>query len=457
MIKNILQPPLDKENTSVSYDGVDVKIKRAFVKLPSQNIGEDLKDCDEVLTNKNLIFEDSSDLPYGWSRFKERRLNSAHYDRCILTSCGTRIDRQKKLDEFISLKALDLNINFSGSGRETLGAAQKSGDQGAKRKLVQQDISSFLKTDSDSASLTDQDPSGPVTKKLKSNVVGVLAKGVANQDISARETDVDGDESSSQDSNAVPSAGEDSVESVSETLESSGNIVPPSEEITSEDLPTGWTRKQISKAFRKNETVVVVQTPDGKQFDCQKKLNSYIARNKLNIKVSIDGPFDTLESKKPEVKPSAGEKAEVEESEKREKRKVKKEKKEKTAETDGALTNKGLDEDEEEESEKKEKRKVKKEKKERTAETDGALTNKELDEDEEKEELTEDELNYISEIKKFLKANQLALSPTPPTKGDGNCWFRAVAEQVEFHQIPDKAKNYRALRLEVRYFQVFMP
>ena len=95
---------LDKENTSVSYDGVDIRIKRSFVKLPNQNIGEDFRDCDEVLTNKNLIFEDSSDLPYGWSRFKERRLNSGHYDRCILTSCGTRIDRQKKLDEFISLK-----------------------------------------------------------------------------------------------------------------------------------------------------------------------------------------------------------------------------------------------------------------------------------------------------------------------------------------------------------------
>ena len=46
---------LDKENTSVSYDGVDMKIRRAFVKLPSQIIGEDLKDSDEVLTNKNLI------------------------------------------------------------------------------------------------------------------------------------------------------------------------------------------------------------------------------------------------------------------------------------------------------------------------------------------------------------------------------------------------------------------
>ena len=119
------------------------------------------------MTNKNLIFEDSSDLPYGWSRFKERRVNSAHYDRCILTSCGTRIDRQKKLDEFISLKALDLNINFSGSGREKAGAPSVTTEQGTKRKLVQQDLSSFMKT---------EPGTGPLTKRLKSNVVDVLAK-----------------------------------------------------------------------------------------------------------------------------------------------------------------------------------------------------------------------------------------------------------------------------------------
>ena len=400
---------LDKENTSVSYDGVDMKIKRAFVKIPSQNIGEDIMNSDEILTNKNLIFEDSSDLPYGWSRFKERRLNSAHYDRCILTSCGTRIDRQKKLDEFISLKALDLNISFSGSGRESLAVAPVTTEQPGKRKLVQQGISSFMKTDS-------------LSKKLKPNVVAVLETNEKTPDeTSTLETDVDCDKKSSQDSIPSPSGGDDSVELTSETLEGSSNIVAAAVEIAPEvkeekvinDLPPGWTRKQISKAFRKNETIIVVQTPDGKQFDCQKKLNSYIARNKLSIKVSIDGLFETMKSKEePEVKPRAEEKTEVEEGDKKDKRKGKKE---------------------------------------RTAETDGALTNKEVDEDE-VEELTKDELNYISEIKKFLKANKLPLSPTPPTKGDGNCWFRAVAEQVEFHHIPHKAKNYRSLRLEVRYF-----
>ena len=256
--------------------------------------------------------------------------------------------------------------------------------------------------------------------------MGLLEKNEKTpREISTLETNVECDEKSSQDSGPAPSAeDEDSVESISDSLEGSSNGVAPSDEITPEvtedkvmnDLPTGWTRKQISKAFRKNETIMVVQTPDGKQFDSQKKLNSYIARNKLNIKVSIEGPFEAVESKKePEVRPNAEEKTEVEEEDRKEKRKGKKE---------------------------------------RTAETDGALTNKEVDEEEEEEELTKDELNYLSEIKKFLKANKLALSPTPPTKGDGNCWFRAVAEQVEFHHIPDKAKNYKSLRLEVKYFMM---
>ena len=332
---------LDKENTSVSYDGVDMKIKRAFVKIPSQNIGEDIMNSDEILTNKNLIFEDSSDLPYGWSRFKERRLNSAHFDRCILTSCGTRIDRQKKLDEFISLKALDLNISFSGSGRESLAVAPVTTEQPGKRKLVQQGISSFMKTDS-------------LSKKLKPNVVAVLETNEKTPDeTSTLETDVDCDKKSSQDLSPSPSGGDDSVELTSETLEGSSNIVAAAVEIAPEvkeekainDLPPGWTRKQISKAFRKNETIIVVQTPDGKQFDCQKKLNSYIARNKLSIKVSIDGLFETMKSKEePEVKPRAEEKTEVEEGDKKDKRKGKKER---TAETDGALTNKEVDEDEE--------------------------------------------------------------------------------------------------------------
>merc|ERR1712012_1364549 len=38
--------------------------------------------------------------------------------------------------------------------------------------------------------------------------------------------------------------------------------------------------------------------------------------------------------------------------------------------------------------------------------------------------------SYLEEIAKFMEATKLGLVPDPPTKGDGNCWYRAVAEQV---------------------------
>ena len=95
------------------------------------------------------------------------------------------------------------------------------------------------------------------------------------------------------------------------------------------------------------------------------------------------------------------------------------------------------------------KKEKKKGKKERTAETDGSLTNKEVDQDSFEETLSKDEAGYITEIEKLMKSNSLPLTPSPPTRGDGNCWFRAVAEQVEYHEIQNKARNYRALRLEV--------
>ena len=38
--------------------------------------------------------------------------------------------------------------------------------------------------------------------------------------------------------------------------------------------------------------------------------------------------------------------------------------------------------------------------------------------------------SYLEEIAKFMEATELGLVPDPPTKGDGNCWYRAVAEQV---------------------------
>ena len=94
--------------------------------------------------------------------------------------------------------------------------------------------------------------------------------------------------------------------------------------------------------------------------------------------------------------------------------------------------------------------KVKRKVKARTVETDRSLSNKEVEGDtEEVPSPDEEERKYIKFISDLMKANSLALSPSPLTKGDGNCWFRAVADQVEFLQIPDKARNFKSLRLEV--------
>ena len=80
---------------------------------------------------------------------------------------------------------------------------------------------------------------------------------------------------------------------------------------------------------------------------------------------------------------------------------------------------------------------------------DQSLTNREVEENTE-EGLGPAEVEQIGYIQDLLTSNLLALSPTPPTKGDGNCWFRALADQVQLQDIPNKARNNKSLRLEVR-------
>ena len=89
-----------------------------------------------------------------------------------------------------------------------------------------------------------------------------------------------------------------------------------------------------------------------------------------------------------------------------------------------------------------------KSKKEETAATDRSLTNEDIDEDCDRKFWQQDR-GYIKEINNFMKETGLDLKAFPPTKGDGNCWFRAVSDQVVIQNIPNKAKNHRALRLEV--------
>ena len=89
-----------------------------------------------------------------------------------------------------------------------------------------------------------------------------------------------------------------------------------------------------------------------------------------------------------------------------------------------------------------------KSKKGETAVTDKSLTNEDIDEECDRKFCHQDRC-YIEEIDKFMKETGLNLKAFPPTKGDGNCWFRAVSDQVVIQNIPNKAKNHRALRLEV--------
>merc|ERR1719458_1442428 len=57
--------------------------------------------------------------------------------------------------------------------------------------------------------------------------------------------------------------------------------------------------------------------------------------------------------------------------------------------------------------------------------------------------------SYLEEIAKFMEATDLGLIPDPPTKGDGNCWYRAAAEQVIVHSIPRVPKEHLKLRKEI--------
>ena len=88
----------------------------------------------------------------------------------------------------------------------------------------------------------------------------------------------------------------------------------------------------------------------------------------------------------------------------------------------------------------------------RTPDTDRTLSNDDIDKQSEKV-FTNKEKMFIRRVKKLMEPNDLV--PTPPTKGDGNCFFRSVADQVIIREIEDKARNHKALRLEVSYLQIW--
>jgi len=94
------------------------------------------------------------------------------------------------------------------------------------------------------------------------------------------------------------------------------------------------------------------------------------------------------------------------------------------------------------------KSKKKKIKKTRTVVTDRNLTNDDIDNEDEKT-FSPEEVEFVTEMNQWLLETDLGLEAGPITKGDGNCWFRALSEQVNIHNLPDMPRNHRSLRLEV--------
>ena len=59
----------------------------------------------------------------------------------------------------------------------------------------------------------------------------------------------------------------------------------------------------------------------------------------------------------------------------------------------------------------------------------------------------EKDLEYCRQVAEFLATTSLPLTPSlPPTLGDGNCWYRAMATQVQLAKIPGKPPTHTGLR-----------
>merc|ERR1711971_406687 len=67
----------------------------------------------------------------------------------------------------------------------------------------------------------------------------------------------------------------------------------------------------------------------------------------------------------------------------------------------------------------------------------------------ESEEEVEEQKKLMAELRQFFKDNNIQLKPRAPTRGDGNCFFRSVADQIILHKISDKPTTHRELRLAV--------
>ena len=80
-----------------------------------------------------------------------------------------------------------------------------------------------------------------------------------------------------------------------------------------------------------------------------------------------------------------------------------------------------------------------------------SLKNKKVKDESESESKEEKKKqNYFTKLlDKLFKNNKIPLQPRGATRGDGNCFFRSVADQILLHQISNKPKTHTSLRLAV--------
>ena len=95
-------------------DGVKVDLRESYVKLTNCSDGYKQEKFGPIVKEKtrDMISEDSSDLPEGWTRFKLQRATGGICDTYVQNPEGKKFDRQKKIDQYLEKVNSNLKITF---------------------------------------------------------------------------------------------------------------------------------------------------------------------------------------------------------------------------------------------------------------------------------------------------------------------------------------------------------
>jgi len=346
-----------------------------------------------------------ADLPPGWSCWKVQRLrDKTKWDHYLLSSEGRKFRSQKEVNEFITSENPELGqITFKVSNSETSMSEEKDSKPTAiNRNLHQSCITTFFA----------QRTTANATMKVEPEIAGVPPIAVRSRSSSIDRTEYMEDGSSNS----------SNTDTNSNVLESDAtNIV---EGKKTADADAMGNEKDITVGGHL-EAAVVKPTlhPD---TDPPPILETKPAPEAKNVE-EADGDCGSEASPKPEEVPPT----------KRKRGRPKK----------SAIEDK--------ECPSSSKRVVKPKKQKIDPEKEKNSTNSEKDATEPRSEESDvcefgkDELQYIKEIEEFMKKVDLNFQPKPPTKGDGNCWYRAAAAQVVIHDIPDQPRDHKGMRLQV--------